>query len=203
MTAVEAGIDIHHGAPGCLLGLFDAATGGLVEWSEFDAKAERLSVEVRGLSREDLRTLIEGSTRQIPTPERRRLHQGASAFVRWGRRGALEPGPLRLAVLLAARPLQMGHVPLEALTRHRAGSLKGAGRCDPPLVGEGHPLRPRGLRAVFSRRTGRPRELRGGDREGRRQHTGLGRRKWPGSTAPSRTDEGRERIRDARDRCVR
>jgi hypothetical protein len=59
------------------------------------------------------------------------------------------------------------------------------------------------LRAVFSRRTHRPRALLGGDREGRRQHTGLGRRKWPGSTAPSRTYGGRERIRDVRDRCVR
>jgi hypothetical protein len=64
-------------------------------------------------------------------------------------------------------------------------------------------LRPRRLRAVPGGRACGPRALRGGDREGRRQHTGLGRRKWPGSTAPSRTDEGRERIRDARDRCVR
>jgi|SRR5215208_3725901 hypothetical protein len=64
-------------------------------------------------------------------------------------------------------------------------------------------LRPRRLRAVPGGRARGPRALRGGDREGRRQHTGLGRRKWPGSTAPSRTDEGRERIRDVRVRCVR
>jgi hypothetical protein len=48
-------------------------------------------VEIRGLSREDLRALIEGSTREIPTTEHRRLHQEASDFVRWGRRGAKEP----------------------------------------------------------------------------------------------------------------
>jgi hypothetical protein len=53
----------------------------------FDAEAERLSIEVRGLSREDLVALIESSTFEIPTTEHRRLHQEASDFVRWGRRG--------------------------------------------------------------------------------------------------------------------
>jgi hypothetical protein len=61
MTA-ESGADVHHSAPRCLLRLFDAAATGLADWSEFDAEAERLSFEVRGLSREDLRALIEGST---------------------------------------------------------------------------------------------------------------------------------------------
>jgi hypothetical protein len=50
--------------------------------SEFDGEAERWGIEVRGLSREDLRALIEGSTREIPTTEHRRLHQKASDFVR-------------------------------------------------------------------------------------------------------------------------
>ena len=86
-AAAESGADIHHGAPRCLLGLFDAAPGGLADWAEFDAEAKRLSIEVRGLSREDLRALIEGSTLEIPTTEHRRLHQEASDFVRWGRRG--------------------------------------------------------------------------------------------------------------------
>jgi hypothetical protein len=85
--AAEVRADVHHGAPHCLLGLFDAAAGGPAEWSEFDAEAERLSIEVRGLSREDLRALIEGSTLEIPTTEHRRLHQEASDFARWGRRG--------------------------------------------------------------------------------------------------------------------
>ena len=87
MTAAESGADIHHGAPRCLLGIFDAEAGGLADWSEFDGEAERLSIEVCGLSREDLSALIEGSTREIPTTEHRRLHQEASDFVRWGRRG--------------------------------------------------------------------------------------------------------------------
>ncbi len=56
--AAEARVDVDHGAPRCLLGLFDAAAAGLADWSVFDAEAERLSIEVRGLSREDLRALI-------------------------------------------------------------------------------------------------------------------------------------------------
>ena len=84
--AVESGADVHLDAPRWLLGLFDAA-GDLAEGSEFDAEVERVSIEVRGLSREDLRALIESSTGEIPTTEHRTLHQDASDFVRWGRRG--------------------------------------------------------------------------------------------------------------------
>ena len=91
MMAAESGDDLHHGAPRCLLGLFDAAAGGLADGSEFDADAERLSIEVQGLSREDMTALIESSSLKIPTTEHRTLHQEASDFVRWGRRGALEP----------------------------------------------------------------------------------------------------------------
>jgi hypothetical protein len=115
-----------------LLGLFDAVATGLAEWSEFDEEAERLSVEVCGLSREDLTALIEGSTREIPATEHRGLHQEASDFVRWGRRGG------RRTLALYGRPyfsllarFRWGRIDVEALTRHRAGSLKGAGRCDP------------------------------------------------------------------------
>jgi hypothetical protein len=56
--AAEARVDVYHGVPRCLLGVFDTATGGLVDLSEFDAEADRLSIEVRGLSREDLKVLI-------------------------------------------------------------------------------------------------------------------------------------------------
>src|SRR5215203_194172 len=91
--AAESGVDFHDGAPRCLLGLFDAASGGLADWSELDAEAERLSIEVRGLSREGLAALIESSTLEIPTTEHRRLHQEASDFVRWGRRGGLMLDP--------------------------------------------------------------------------------------------------------------
>ena len=56
--AAECRADVHHGAPRCLPGLFDAAAGGLADWTEFDAEAERWGLEGRGLSREDLRALI-------------------------------------------------------------------------------------------------------------------------------------------------
>jgi hypothetical protein len=87
--AAETWVNVHHGAPRCLLGLFDAAAAGLADWSEFDAEAEGWGIEFRGLSREGLVALIESSIREIPTTEHRRLHQEASDFVRWGRRGGL------------------------------------------------------------------------------------------------------------------
>jgi hypothetical protein len=85
--AAESGADVHHSAPRCLLGLFDAAAGGFADWSEFDAEAERWGIEVRRLSREGLAALIESSTFEIPATEHRGLHQEASDFERWGRRG--------------------------------------------------------------------------------------------------------------------
>jgi hypothetical protein len=130
--AAESEVDVHHGALRCLLGLFDAAAEGFADCSEFHVEAERLSIEVRGLSREGLAALIESFTREIPTTEHRRLHQEASDFVRWGRRGGRRTLAFygRLYFSLLAR-FRWGHVELEALTRHRAGSLKGAGRRDP------------------------------------------------------------------------
>jgi hypothetical protein len=128
----EARADVHHSALRCLPRLFDAVAAGLADRSEFDAAAERWSIEVRGLSREDLSVLIEGSTFEISTTEHRRLHQEASDFVRWGRRGGLRTLSLycRPYFSLLAR-LRWVRVELEALTRHRAGTLKRAGRCDP------------------------------------------------------------------------
>ena len=70
---------------------FDAAAAGLADWSEVDAEAERLSIEVRGRAREDLTMLIEGSAFEISTTEHRRLHKKASDFARWGRRGGDAP----------------------------------------------------------------------------------------------------------------
>src|SRR5215204_2342272 len=131
--AAEARTDVHHGAPRCLLRLFDAAAEGHADWSEFDAEAERWGIEVRGLSREVLTALIEGSTREIPTTQHRRLHQEASDFVRWGRRGGLRTLAFygRPYFSLLAR-FRWGRVGLDTLTRHRAGSSKGAGHSDPP-----------------------------------------------------------------------
>jgi hypothetical protein len=128
----EAGVELHHGAPRCLLRLFDAAARGLADWSEFDAEAERHSIEVRGLSREGLAALIENSTGEIPTTEHLKLHQEASDFVRWGRRGGRRTLALygRSYFSLLAR-FRWGRIEVEALIEHRAGSLKGAGRSDP------------------------------------------------------------------------
>ena len=56
--AAESRVDVHHGAPRCLLGIFDAEAGRLADWSEFDGEAERLSIEDRGLSHEGLAALI-------------------------------------------------------------------------------------------------------------------------------------------------
>ena len=38
--------NVHHGAPLCLLGLFDAAATRLADWSDFNAEAERWCIEV-------------------------------------------------------------------------------------------------------------------------------------------------------------
>jgi hypothetical protein len=129
----EARTDVHHRAPRCLLGLFDAAAAGFADCSEFDAEAERLSIEVRGISRQGMTALIESSTLEITTTEHRRLHQEASDFVRWGRRGD------RRTLALYGRPyfsllarFRWDRVEVEALIEHRAGSLRGEGRSDPP-----------------------------------------------------------------------
>jgi hypothetical protein len=129
----EARTDVHHGAPHCLLQLFDAAATGLADWSEFDAEAECLGIDVRVLSREGLAALIESSTREIPITEHRRLHQEEGDFVRWGRRGG------RRTLALYGRPyfsmlarVRWGRVEAQALIEHRAGSSKEEGRCDPP-----------------------------------------------------------------------
>jgi|SRR5919112_4445146 hypothetical protein len=131
--AAEAGVDVHHSAPRCLLELFDAAAGGFADWAEFDADVDRLSIEVRGLSREDVSRLIESSTLEIPTTEHRTLHQEASDFVQSGRRGGRRTLALygRSYFSLLAR-VRWRRVKLEALTRHRAGSLEGTGRYHPP-----------------------------------------------------------------------
>jgi hypothetical protein len=131
--AAEARTDVYHRAPRCLLRLFDAAAAGLADWSEFDAEAARLSIEVRGLSREGLAALIKSFTFEVPATEHRRLHREASDFVRWGRRGGLRilASYGRPNFSLLAR-FRWGRVHLDALIEHRAGSSKGPGHCDPP-----------------------------------------------------------------------
>jgi len=60
--AASSGADVHQFASRCLPGLFDAVAGGFADWTQFDAEAERLSIEVCWLSRKGLAALIEGST---------------------------------------------------------------------------------------------------------------------------------------------
>jgi hypothetical protein len=91
VTAVEAGIDIHHGAPGCLLGLFDAATGGLVDCSEFDAEDGLWGVEVRGLSREDLSALMRALPARSLPPSIAGCTRKPAPSCGGGDEGALEP----------------------------------------------------------------------------------------------------------------
>jgi hypothetical protein len=99
----------------------------------FDAEAERWGIEVRGLSREELNTLIESSTFEISTTEHRRLHQDASDFVGWGRRRGRRTLTLydRLYFSLLAR-LRWGRIEVEALIEHRAVSLKEPGSSNQP-----------------------------------------------------------------------
>jgi hypothetical protein len=107
------------------------AAGGLADWSEFDAEVERWGVDVRGLSGDDPSALIEGSARKIPTTEHRTLHQEASHFVWWGRRGRRILALYGCPYFSLLAYFRWGRVHLEALTRHRAGNSKGGGRCDP------------------------------------------------------------------------
>lgn len=130
--AAEVRTDVHHFAPRCLLGLFDAAATGLADRLEFDAEAERWDIEVRGLSREGLAALIDSSTRELPAAEHRTLHREEGDFARWGRRGGLGTLALygRPYFSLLAR-FRWGRAQPEALTWHRAGCLEEAGRSDP------------------------------------------------------------------------
>ncbi|HEX5975185.1 MAG TPA: hypothetical protein VFY57_08510, partial [Rubrobacteraceae bacterium] len=67
-----------------------------------------------------------------PITEHRRLHQVASDFVRWGRRGDLRTLALYgMPYFSLLARFRWGRVQLEALTRHCARSLRGASRSDP------------------------------------------------------------------------
>jgi hypothetical protein len=121
MTAeVGDAVHVHHGAARCLLALFDAAAEGLSSWAEFDAEAERWGVDPR-LRREHLAAVVEGSTRDLPAADHRRLHRDAGDFERWGRRGGLCTLALygRPYFALLAR-LRWGRVELDALIDYRA-----------------------------------------------------------------------------------
>lgn len=135
MMATEAKADVHHCAPRCLVRLFDAASAGLADWSEFDTETERWGIEVRGLSREDLSLLSKGSTREISSTELYRLHQDVSDFARWGRRGGRRTlvlyGRLYFSLLASFR---WGRVEIEALIKHCAPMYRQRSSAKPEAI---------------------------------------------------------------------
>jgi hypothetical protein len=64
--------------------------------------------------------VVEGSARELPAADHRRLHRDASDFVRWGRRGGLRTLAIygRPYFALLAR-LRWGRVELEVLVEYR------------------------------------------------------------------------------------
>jgi hypothetical protein len=86
--------EVHHRVARCVLGLRERADGcaepwsaeGLALWMDYELEALRFGVDP-DVSREELATLIEGSTVEIPRGEHRNGH--ADDFARWGRRGGL------------------------------------------------------------------------------------------------------------------
>ena len=131
-------LEVHHRVPCRLLGYFDRAREGdldgtgLQTWFDWQEEAFRYGVDPL-ISRKELSSLIASSAAKIPATEHRRLHQEASHFVRWGRRGGRRPLALygRLYLSLLAR-FRWGRIEVEALLEHRAGSRKEPGSSDPP-----------------------------------------------------------------------
>jgi hypothetical protein len=129
--------EVHHRVPCCLLGYFDRAREGdhdgtgLQTWFDWEEEAFRYGVDP-DISCKELSSLIASSAAKIPATEHRRRHQEASDFVRWGKHGGLRTLALygRPYFSLLAR-FRWGRIEVEALTRHRAGSLKEPGRSDP------------------------------------------------------------------------
>lgn len=85
--------EVHHGVPRCLLRLRDRADArpeldgeGLQRWLDYEFEALRWGVDP-DVSREDLASLVEGSTVVLDRDEHRERHAGD--FARWGRRGGI------------------------------------------------------------------------------------------------------------------
>ncbi len=87
-----APVEIHHEVPRCLLRLRERAeaagfTGEGIELAlEYEHEARRWGVDP-DVTREELASLVGGSTVEIPREEHRDGH--AEDFARWGRRGGL------------------------------------------------------------------------------------------------------------------
>ncbi len=89
----EAKREVHHAVPRCLLRLKDRADDhpeldgeGIQRWLDYELEALRWGVDP-DVSREELASLVEGSTVELDRYEHRERH--ADDFVRWGRRGGL------------------------------------------------------------------------------------------------------------------
>jgi hypothetical protein len=113
--AAESGDDVHQFAPRFLLGLFDA-------------EAERWGVEVRGLSREDLCHADRGLYLRDPYHRASHSAPGSQRLRAVGQTwGPEDPGPLRPAVLLAARPFEVGAHRRRSFDRAPCWESKGSG----------------------------------------------------------------------------
>ena len=92
-SSAAAAAEVHHRVPRCLLRLRDRADERAVldgesiqRWMDYECEALRFGVDP-DTPREELATMIEGSTLEIPRKEHRESH--AADFARWGRRGGL------------------------------------------------------------------------------------------------------------------
>lgn len=119
--------EVHHRVPRCLIKAWDRAHGpglepeDLQSWFDWQEVAFRHRVHP-DISREELCTLIEGSTVELEVKEHRASHSEAGDFVRWGRLGGLETleryGRPWFALLGRRR---WGRASAEALASYRAG----------------------------------------------------------------------------------
>ncbi len=115
---VRATVHVHHGAARCLRSLYDRAAEGFGLWSDFDA--ERWGMDSR-ITCDELAAMVDGSTREFPVADHRRLHRNDGDFARWGRHGGLRTLTLygRPYFSLLAR-FRWGRVEVEARVSHRA-----------------------------------------------------------------------------------
>ncbi len=87
--------EIHHRVPRGLLKVWDRGHGPGLEpedlsaWFDWEEEAFRYGVNPE-IGREDLASLIEGSTVELAGDEHRAGHSEAGDFARWGRLGGLK-----------------------------------------------------------------------------------------------------------------
>ena len=87
-------VEVHHEVPRCLLGMRDRADAhpeplsgiGIQLWLDYECEAMRCGVDP-DVGRDELATLIDGSTVELSREEHRTDH--AEDFAWWGRRGGL------------------------------------------------------------------------------------------------------------------